>query len=64
MMEEIFWINYHKKRVSLRIKARLIFNESLKSWHAEKKHQKAEINILTKDLSHLLKLLLETIRWA
>jgi len=32
MMGEPFWLSYHKKRVAKGIKAKLIFNESLKEW--------------------------------
>jgi HTH-type transcriptional regulator, sugar sensing transcriptional regulator len=32
MMGETFWMNYHKKRAQKGIKARLIFNDSLKDW--------------------------------
>ena len=37
-----WWINYHKKRVSKNIKAKLIFNKSLKNWIKENAYQKAE----------------------
>ncbi|MBI2631698.1 hypothetical protein HYW75_01725 [Candidatus Pacearchaeota archaeon] len=53
MMGETFWVNYHKKRASLGIKARLIFNESLKRWRAEKKHLKAEIRYTNKGFEPL-----------
>jgi len=32
MMGDAFWNNYHKKRAEKGIKARLIFNDSLKEW--------------------------------
>jgi predicted transcriptional regulator len=32
MLGDIFWMNYHKKRASMGIKAKLIFNDSLKEW--------------------------------
>ncbi|MBW2982199.1 hypothetical protein KY343_04940 [Candidatus Woesearchaeota archaeon] len=32
MMGDAFWMNYHKKRAKKGIKARLIFNDSLKEW--------------------------------
>jgi sugar-specific transcriptional regulator TrmB len=32
MMGESFWLSYHKKRNSKNIKAKLLFNESLKEW--------------------------------
>ena len=42
MLGETFWINYHKKRVERGIKARLIFNDSLKEWCEENKYPKTE----------------------
>jgi len=42
MMGDTFWINYHKKRVELGIKAKLVFNESLKQWVDVNKSSKAE----------------------
>src|SRR3989338_2553065 len=38
-----WWLNYHKKRAAKGIEAKLIFNESLKGWQAEKKYPKAEV---------------------
>ncbi len=32
MMGDAFWISYHKKRAAKGIKAKLLFNESLKEW--------------------------------
>jgi sugar-specific transcriptional regulator TrmB len=32
MLGDTFWINYHKKRAAKGIKAKLIFNDSLKEW--------------------------------
>ncbi len=43
MLGETWWVNYHKKRVQLGIKAKLLFNESLKSWKAEKKYPLSEV---------------------
>lgn len=42
MMGDTFWHNYHKKRSSKGIKAKLLFNESLKNWVEENKYPKAE----------------------
>src|SRR3989344_2099784 len=53
MMGETFWLNYHRKRAALGIKARLIFNESLKNWQAEKKHPKAEVRYTNKGFEPL-----------
>lgn len=43
MLGEIWWENYHRKRASKGIKAKLIFNESLKFWKAEKRYSLTEI---------------------
>lgn len=32
MMGEMFWVNYHQKRAARGIKAKLLFNESLRRW--------------------------------
>ncbi len=42
MMGEIFWHNYHKKRSAKGIKAKLLFNESLKNWVQKNKYPKTE----------------------
>ena len=42
MMGDTFWHNYHKKRSSKGIKAKLLFNESLKKWALENKYPKTE----------------------
>lgn len=43
MLGEEWWISYHKKRAQLGIHARLLFNESLKTWKAEKKYPDSEL---------------------
>ncbi|MBI4163641.1 MAG: BlaI/MecI/CopY family transcriptional regulator [Candidatus Aenigmarchaeota archaeon] len=43
MMGEAWWVGYHKKRAAKGIKAKLLFNQSLKSWAAEKKYPKSEV---------------------
>ena len=43
MLGDAWWINYHKKRVAKGISAKLVFNESLRDWQAEKKYSKSEI---------------------
>lgn len=43
MLGDAFWVDYHKRRAAKGISAKLIFNESLKSWHAEKKYPRAEV---------------------
>ena len=42
MMGETFWHNYHKKRASKGIKAKLLFNNSLKNWVEKNKYSKTE----------------------
>ncbi|MBI2548755.1 hypothetical protein HYW21_05385 [Candidatus Woesearchaeota archaeon] len=41
MMGDAWWVNYHRKRAAKQIKARLIFNESLKQWCNIHKYPKA-----------------------
>ena len=43
MLGGAWWLNYHKKRAAKRIKALLIFNESLAFWKAEKKLKNVEV---------------------
>src|SRR3989344_2856561 len=42
MLGTTFWVNYHRKRATKGIKAKLLFNDSLKKWALENKHLKAE----------------------
>jgi hypothetical protein len=43
MIGEAWWISYHRKRAAKGIHAKLLFNESLKSWKAETRYPKAEV---------------------
>ena len=43
MLGDAWWVSYHKKRSALGIKAKLLFNESLAHWKAEKKYPKSEV---------------------
>jgi HTH-type transcriptional regulator, sugar sensing transcriptional regulator len=43
ILGEAWWVDYHKKRASKGIKAKLLFNESLGYWKAETKYSKSEI---------------------
>ncbi len=43
MLGEAWWVSYHKKRAGKGITAKLLFNESLKSWKAESKYPKSEV---------------------
>ncbi len=42
MMGEAWWVSYHKKRATRRIRAKLIFNESLRQWCEINRYPKAE----------------------
>jgi sugar-specific transcriptional regulator TrmB len=42
MLGESWWISYHKKRAAKRIKAKLLFNESLRQWTDVNVYPKAE----------------------
>lgn len=42
MLGDVFWVGYHQKRAALGIKAKLIFNESLREWCDDNKYPKAE----------------------
>jgi sugar-specific transcriptional regulator TrmB len=42
MMGEAFWMNYHKRRAAKGIKAKLLFNDSLKKWTDVNKYPKAQ----------------------
>ena len=43
MLGGAWWISYHKKRAKQKIKAKLLFNQSLRPWSAETKYAKAEV---------------------
>src|SRR3989344_1038426 len=43
MLGDAWCVNYHKKRAEKGIKAKLLFNESLAHWKAEKKYPKSEV---------------------
>lgn len=43
MLGEAWWLRYHRKRAAKGIYAKLMFNESLKSWAAEKRYSKTDI---------------------
>lgn len=53
MMGEAWWVGYHKKRSVKGIKAKLLFNDSLKSWAAEKKYSKTEVKYTEKGFEPL-----------
>jgi len=43
MLGDAWWVTYHKKRALKNISAKLLFNESLQSWKAEKKYPKSQV---------------------
>src|SRR3989338_294787 len=43
MLGDAWWVSYHKKSAEKGIRAKLLFNESLKSWKAETKYPKADV---------------------
>jgi len=45
MLGEAWWIEYHQKRAAKKIKAKLLFNESLSYWKAEKRYRSIEAEI-------------------
>lgn len=53
MMGDTFWLEYHKKRAEKGIKAKLIFNESLKDWVGKNKYPKVEYKFIKKDFEPL-----------
>ena len=53
MMGDHFWISYHNKRADKGIKARQIFNESLRSWVKRVKYKQAEIRFTRKGFEPL-----------
>lgn len=53
MLGESFWIDYHQRRAKLGIKAKLIFNESLKDWTQKNKYPNAEYKFIEKEFEPL-----------
>ncbi len=43
LLGEAWWVQYHKDRAKKRVKAKLLFNESLKKWKAETKYPLTEV---------------------
>lgn len=43
MLGDAWWVWYHKQRAKKNIKAKLLFNESLKNWQAEIKYPKSQV---------------------
>ena len=53
MMGDAWWEEYHKKRTKKRIHAKLLFNESLRNWKAEKRYPEAEVKYYEKGFEPL-----------
>ncbi|MAF37019.1 hypothetical protein CL622_07940 [archaeon] len=53
MLGESWWISYHKKRSLKGIKAKLLFNESLREWKPEKKYTKCQVKYTQKGFEPL-----------
>ncbi len=53
MLGDAFWVQYHSQRSKIGIKAKLIFNESLKPWVQENKYPKAEYKYIKKSFEPL-----------
>ena len=43
MLGEAWWVDYHRRRANKKIKANLLFNDSLKAWKAEAKYPLATV---------------------
>ncbi len=53
ILGDAWWVAYHKKRSSKGVEAKLLFNESLKPWAAEKKYPKSEVRYTEKGFEPL-----------
>lgn len=53
IMGDEWWVSYHKRRAAKGIKAKLLFNESLKFWRAEHKYPRAEVRYTSKGFEPL-----------
>ncbi|MEK6963607.1 MAG: helix-turn-helix domain-containing protein [Nanoarchaeota archaeon] len=53
MMGDHFWITFHKKRVSQGVKARQVFNESLRTWVKEIKYTLSQLRYTKKGFEPL-----------
>ena len=53
MLGEGFWMDYHKKRADKGIKAKLIFNNSLKEWAQHNRYPKSEYKFINKSFEPL-----------
>jgi len=53
MLPESWWVSYHKDRAKKGIAAKLLFNESLRSWGAESRYPKSEVRYTLKEFEPL-----------
>ncbi|MEK6961108.1 MAG: helix-turn-helix domain-containing protein [Nanoarchaeota archaeon] len=53
MLPESWWVSYHRDRAKKGIAAKLLFNESLRSWGAESKYSKSEVRYTSKEFEPL-----------
>lgn len=53
MLGDSFWKEYHKERARMGIRAKLIFNESLKEWVGKNMYPKAEYKFIRKSFEPL-----------
>lgn len=53
MLGESWWVQYHKRRAQKKIKAKLLFNESLAKWKAEVKYPLAQVRYTKKGFEPL-----------
>ncbi len=53
VLGDSFWTEYHEERAQKGIKAKLIFNESLKAWTQKNKYPKAEYKFIKKSFEPL-----------
>jgi len=43
MLGDAWWVDYHNKRAKNKIRAKLLFNASLRNWAAEKKYKSSDV---------------------
>ena len=53
MLGDEWWVSYHRKRAAKGIYAKLLFNESLRSWAAETKYKNGEVRYTSKGFEPL-----------
>lgn len=53
MLGDEWWVSYHRKRAGKGIYAKLLFNESLRTWAAETKYKNGEVRYTSKGFEPL-----------